>query len=71
MDFVAETFQRTIAFQKGQVLVDGDTRMVFGVTDILYNAYLEPPHVTQLCRKLGYKETFLTTEEFIRYKKGK
>ncbi len=71
MDFVAETFERTIVFQKGQVLLDGDTRMVFGATDVLYNAYLEPPHVTQLCRKLGYKETFLTTEEFIRYKKGK
>jgi energy-coupling factor transport system ATP-binding protein len=69
MDFVAETFERTVVFQKGQVLLDGDTRSVFGATEVLYSAYLEPPHVTQLCQKLGYPETFLTPEEFIRYKK--
>lgn len=68
MDFVAEAFERTIVFCNGKVLLDGSTREVFSQKDVLYSAYLEPPHVTQLCEKLGYKETFLTAEEFIAYK---
>ncbi len=69
MDFVAEAFERTIVFCNGKVLLDGSTREVFSQKDTLYSAYLEPPHVTQLCEKLGYKETFLTAEEFIAYKR--
>ena len=65
MDFVAETFERVIVFQNGKPLLDGKTREVYSHEDVLYSAYLEPPHVTQLCKKLGYKETFLTVEEFI------
>ncbi len=68
MDFVAEVFERTVALQQGRVLLDGDTRTVFGAADLLYQANLEPPHVTQLCKKLGYNEIFLTVEEFVAYK---
>lgn len=68
MDFVAETFENTIVFQDGKVLLQGSTREVYSQGDILYSAYLEPPHVTQLCRKLGYKDTFLTVEEFVNFK---
>lgn len=69
MDFVAETFERTIVFSQGKVLLDGGTREVYSHYEELNSAYLEPPHVTQLCQKLGYKETFLTVEEFIGFKK--
>lgn len=69
MDFVAETFERTLVFAKGNVLLDGTTKEVYSHKEILENAYLEPPHVTQLCQKLGVSETFLTVEEFIDYKK--
>lgn len=65
MDFVAECFERTIVFSQGQVILDGDTRYVYGKEKELREAFLEPPHVTQLCKKLGYHETFLTAEEFI------
>lgn len=68
MDFVAETFERTIVFSEGHVLLDGSTREVYSKRDELESAYLEPPHVTQLCQKLGYKDTFLTVEEFIEFK---
>jgi energy-coupling factor transport system ATP-binding protein len=68
MDFVAETFGRTIVFNNGKVLLDGETREVFSHAEELCKAYLEPPHVTQLCRKLGYKETFLTVQEFLDFK---
>lgn len=68
MDFVAETFERTIIFNNGNILLDGNTRQVFSHSEILEKAFLELPHVTQLCQKLGFKETFLTVEELIEYK---
>lgn len=71
MDFVAETFERTIVFSQGKVLMDGSTREVYSHAEELKSACLEPPHVTQLCRKLGYKDTFLTVEEFIEFMKNR
>ena len=71
MDFVAETFERAIVFAKGKVLLDGDTRAVFGQKDMLEQAYLEQPGATRLCHELGYSEVFLSPEEFINFKKGK
>ena len=69
MDFVAETFERTVVFNQGKVLLDESTREVFSHKDLLKGAYLETPHVTQLCEKLGYNQTFLTVEEFIDFKR--
>lgn len=65
MDFVAEVFERTIVFAEGKVLLDGSTRAVFANGEVLKKAYLEQPHVTQLCKKLGYKEVYLTVEDFL------
>lgn len=69
MDFVAETFERILVFSQGKVLLDGNTREVYSHYEELGSAYLEPPHVTQLCQRLGYKDTFLTVDEFVDYKR--
>jgi energy-coupling factor transport system ATP-binding protein len=69
MDFVAEAFERTVVFSEGCILLDGSTREVYSHKEELESSYLEPPHVTQLCQKLGFKETFLTVEEFVNYSK--
>lgn len=69
MDFVAETFERTIVFCNGKVLLDGNTREVYSEEEKLKKAYLELPHVTQLCKKLGYEDTFLNVEEFVNCKR--
>ncbi|HEX2986535.1 MAG TPA: ABC transporter ATP-binding protein [Caproiciproducens sp.] len=69
MDFVAECFERTIAFAQGKVLLDGPTAEVFSEKDKLRQAYLEPPHVTQLCNSLGYDRVFLTVEDFVSFLK--
>lgn len=69
MDFVAETFERAIVFAKGNVLLDGDTRTVFAGKEALEQAYLEQPGATRLCHDLGYKEVFLSPEEFVRFKR--
>jgi energy-coupling factor transport system ATP-binding protein len=71
MDFVAENFERTIVFHQGTVLLDGDTREVFSRKEMLEQARLEAPHITQLGEKLGYNDrTFLTPEEFIEFKRN-
>lgn len=69
MDFVAETFERTLVFAEGKVLLDGGTREVYSHKEILEKAYLELPHVTELSYKLKASKTILSVEEFIDYKK--
>lgn len=70
MDFVAEIFDRTIVFYKGKVLLDGNTREVFSHKDELKEAYLEPPHVTQLASGLGINKVFLNDKELTDYLKN-
>ncbi|MCM3238474.1 energy-coupling factor ABC transporter ATP-binding protein [Heyndrickxia oleronia] len=65
MDFVAEVFERTIIFNQGKILLDGDTRTVFSNEEILNIAYLEQPYITQLGKQLGFTETFLNEDELI------
>lgn len=64
MDFVAETFERTIVFKKGKVLLDGDTRFVYSHEKELRESYLDIPHITQLAKRLGLNDTILTIDEF-------
>lgn len=70
MDFVAETFDRAIVFAKGNALLDKDVKSVFQEKEILEQAYLEQPYTMQLCYELGYKDAFLSPEEFVAYKKA-
>ncbi|VBB04920.1 abc transporter [Lucifera butyrica] len=65
MDFVAEAFERVIVFQQGKVLLDGHKKEVYAKAALLKQAYLEQPHVTQLCNELGWNDIYLTVEEFL------
>jgi len=65
MDFVAETFERTLVFAEGRVLLDGATREVYGQAEVLCQSHLEPPHVTQLASRVGLGTTVLTVDEFV------
>ena len=69
MDFVAECFDRVIVLAQGSVLMDGTAKEVFAEEHLLSRACLEPPHITQLCKKLGYEEAYLTVEDFIKNRK--
>lgn len=68
MDFAAENFDRIIVFAEGKILLDGSAHEVFSNKEVLEKAYLELPHVTELCSRLGFNETFLSVEEF--FEKG-
>lgn len=65
MDFVAECFDRVVVMAQGQVVADGSPRQVFADSAALQAARLDPPHVKQLCTRLGYDGVFLTVEEFL------
>ena len=65
MDFVAAHFERTIVMNRGKVVLDDKTREVFSHQDLLREACLDTPYVTQLGKQWGLPETVLTTEELI------
>lgn len=65
MDFVAETFGRTVIFSNGKLLYDGPTRQAFAEQAILDTARVEQPHLTQLACKMGYDGVLLKLEELI------
>ncbi|MDL0419169.1 ABC transporter ATP-binding protein [Caldibacillus thermoamylovorans] len=71
MDFVAETFERTIVMNQGKIVLDGPTREVFSHEQLIRDVYLELPHATQLGKQLGLKQTFLTVDELINFNRKK
>ncbi|MFT8929883.1 MAG: ABC transporter ATP-binding protein [Sporolactobacillus sp.] len=64
MDFVAETFTRTLVFQDGTIVLDDTTATVFAQAARLGDASLELPHILQMTRRLGIRKTYLTAEQF-------
>lgn len=65
MDFCAENFERVIVMSQGQVLLDGKANDVLGQEEILATTYVEPPQLTRLGKRLGFKETVRNEEEFL------
>lgn len=65
MDFAAALFERTVVLNRGQVLMDDETRHVFSRPEILREAGLDTPYATQLGRRWGFPGTVLTAEELI------
>lgn len=65
IDFCAENFERIIALSKGQVLLDGAARDVLGQEETLAQTYVDPPQLTRLGKRLGFKETVRNQEEFL------
>lgn len=66
MDFCAEHFDRVVVLADGQVQADGDAREVFGRTESLGRAAVEPPQLLRLATHLGWRERPLTPAEFVR-----
>jgi len=69
MKLAAEYAQRAIVMKEGRILLDGNIRDVFSKIEVLKEAYLMPPQITQLSlklRKYGVP-TALRVEEFIQF----
>ncbi len=65
IDFCAENFERVVALSQGQVLLDGPARDVLGQEEVLAQTYVDPPQLTRLGKRLGFKQTVRNQQEFL------
>ena len=65
IDFCAENFERVIAMAQGKILLDGRANDVLGQEDVLATTYVDPPQITRLAKRLGFKDTVRNQEEFL------
>lgn len=71
IDFCAENFERVIALSQGQILLDGNANEVLGQEEILAKTYVDPPQLTRLGKRLGFKKTVRNEAEFLaEYQEG-
>jgi len=67
MKLVAEFARRVLVLNDGQVLAYGPTRQVFQQEALLRRAFLAPPPITALARRMhrhGLRGNCLTVQEF-------
>ncbi len=65
MDFCAEVFDRIVVMAQGKIVADGTPSAVFGRTDELELARVEPPQLTRLGNALGLSGVLTTVESFV------
>jgi energy-coupling factor transport system ATP-binding protein len=65
IDFCAENFERVIAMSQGKILLDGQANEVLGQEDVLARTYVDPPQLTRLGKRLGFRNTVRNQEEFL------
>jgi hypothetical protein len=64
IDFCAENFERVIAMSQGKILLDGTANEVLG-QEVLATTYAEPPKLTRLGKRLGFRRAVRHEEEFL------
>lgn len=69
MEFVAKNFKRTIVMAHSNKIADGSTQEIFYEPDILQEAGLKPPYITELAIEFKFKEKILDITDFICYVK--
>lgn len=65
IDFCAENFERVIAMSQGKILIDGKVNDVLGQEEILATTYVDPPQLTRLGKRLGFKQAVRNQDEFL------
>jgi hypothetical protein len=50
---------------QGQILLDGNANEVLRQEEILATTYVDPPQLTRLGKRLGFKDTVRNQEEFL------
>jgi energy-coupling factor transport system ATP-binding protein len=65
IDFCAENFERIIALSQGNILLDGEANNVLAQEEILATTYVDPPQLTRLGKRLGFKNTVKNQVEFL------
>ncbi|MBY6061804.1 energy-coupling factor ABC transporter ATP-binding protein [Microbacterium esteraromaticum] len=65
MDFCVENFDRVIVMTQGEVRGDGSPGTVFGMTDVISAAAVEPPQLMRVATQLGWATRPRDVEEFV------
>lgn len=65
IDFVAEHFARVIVMDAGRILLDAPPEQVFGASEALTRAALQPPQLTRLAQALALPHFVCTEEGFL------
>ena len=65
IDFCAENFERIIALNQGEVLLDGPARDVLAEDEKLATTYVDPPQITRLGQRLALPVVVRDQEEFL------
>ncbi len=65
IDFAGENFDRVIALAQGRILLDGAAQRVLGENELLAQTYVDPPQLTRLGQRLGFKSTVRNQAEFL------
>ncbi|UCH03564.1 MAG: ATP-binding cassette domain-containing protein [Candidatus Thorarchaeota archaeon] len=66
MDLVATYADRLVIMSDARIIADGPKREVFGMDDVMKQAFLKPPQITQLGQRLtdyGIRENLVTVDE--------
>lgn len=67
MDFVCENFERVIVMANGKILMDGKTEDAFCHREVLEQASLKPPSITELAEELKIVPPVITLGQFIQH----
>lgn len=67
MDFVAETFARTIVMREGRIILDGPTAAVFAQPQVLETTYVKPSAMSRLAQRLDLPNTILTIPDMVNW----
>jgi energy-coupling factor transport system ATP-binding protein len=65
IDFCAENFERVIVMSQGTIVLDGQANDVLGQDEILATTYVDPPQLTRLGKRLGFKDTVRNEDDFL------
>jgi energy-coupling factor transport system ATP-binding protein len=66
MDLVATYADRLVIMSDARIIADGAKREVFGMHDVMKQAFLKPPQITQLSQRLadyGIQQNLVTVDE--------
>lgn len=65
MEFVARNFARVVAMAHGNILADGSARQIFGSAEVVAEARLRRPQLSELAGRLGMGQEVLFGSELI------
>ena len=65
MEFVVNNFDRIVVMTNGKIIADGNKREIFWNLEVLKEAMLKQPYISDLVREIDLNKNVLSIEEFV------